>query len=609
MPGSIQKHGHQWQTGVVPVRIKMLLLWIFAAIPPAASAQTNDGTDLLKRIRENVMDTVTQLPQYMCSLKIDRAQYGSAPGHARNCDGITAQHNHGEIGRLQETDRVRLDVAIGDGNEMYSWAGEDRFSDRKVFDMVLDGAVQDGGYAIFLASIFGGDAADFTYDGLTQLDGRTLAEFRFRVPHEKSNYYFGNRRQPSIIAAYGGSFFADPNTADLIRLVIHTSDLPEQSGACEATTTLDYIHARLSDGDFLLPRQAGLDILETDASDFHNSTAYSNCHEFQGKSALTFDAPPELTSIAPVDKPPPVAFTLPAGTAFKVVFTQAIATSTAAAGDRIKAKLAAAIVDHATKAVLAPAGAEIAARILRMEHFPQEPSAARMLVRLETVEIGGVPRPFSPEMNWVAQLPVVVVTPGPRRQGVDPPTQTIAPFDALTDPNIGSFYFQNVESNFVIRAGLESTWIASNRLKTQPSALLSTEMLAAHNAVRGNAGVPPLIWSDRLADLAQDWANKLLERDQLVHRSQSTVGENLFDVKGHDAHASASEVVQAWASESYGYLYKQNQCLAGAVCGHYTQLVWRATKEVGCAVAKSRTREIWVCNYDPPGNWVGSRPY
>jgi pathogenesis-related protein 1 len=234
-------------------------------------------------------------------------------------------------------------------------------------------------------------------------------------------------------------------------------------------------------------------------------------------------------------------------------------------------------------------------------------------VRLETVEIGGNPRPFSPKMNWVAQLPVVLVNPALRRLN-DPPMQTIASFDALTDPNIGSFYFPNAGSNFVIRAGFESTWMAANRLDPQPSALLATEtlateMLAAHNAVRGNVGVAPLTWSGRLADLAQDWANTLLERDQLVHRSQSKVGENLFDVKGNDAHASATEVVQAWASESYGYLYKQNQCVAGAVCGHYNQLVWRTTKQVGCAAAKNHTREVWVCNYDPPGNLVGSRPY
>jgi uncharacterized protein YkwD len=39
----------------------------------------------------------------------------------------------------------------------------------------------------------------------------------------------------------------------------------------------------------------------------------------------------------------------------------------------------------------------------------------------------------------------------------------------------------------------------------------------AHNAARLSVGVPPLIWSDRLAAVAQEWANTLLARNQLVH--------------------------------------------------------------------------------------------
>ncbi len=590
------------------MRIPTLCVFV---LTQAAFAQTNDGLDLLKRVREQVMDSVTRLPQYMCSLKIEREQYAAAPGHARNCDGITAQHSHGHIGRLEETDRVKLDVAIGDANEMYSWVGEDRFDDRDVFDMVRDGALQNGGYSTFLASIFGGDAPKFTYDGEKQVNGRTLAEFRFQVPHDRSNYVFGNRRNFSVIAAYGGSFLADPTTGDLAQLVIHTVDLPADSGACEATTTLDYGRTRLNESDFLLPRTATLDILQTDASEFQNVTIYSSCHEFQGKSVVSFDEPPaDRGSAAPEIKLSPVEFTLPAGTAFKLAFTQAIDTATAAAGDRIKAKLAAAIVDPSSKAVLAPAGAEIVARIIRIEQLPQVPRSVRMLVKLETVNIGGAPRLFSLELNWVAQLPITTAMTGfPTLYGPTPTTKT-AFFDALADPNVGSFYFAGVAPNFVIQAGLESNWMAASRASAQPVTLPSAEMLAAHNAVRETVGVPPLIWSDRLADMAQEWANTLLARGEFRHRPRLSVGENLFEIKGPRAHASPSEVVQAWESESRAYNYRNNHCVTGpTACGHYTQIVWRTTAEVGCAAARGDGLEIWVCNYDPPGNWVGSRPY
>jgi pathogenesis-related protein 1 len=138
----------------------------------------------------------------------------------------------------------------------------------------------------------------------------------------------------------------------------------------------------------------------------------------------------------------------------------------------------------------------------------------------------------------------------------------------------------------------------------RPSSL-AREMLAAHNVVRERAGVAPLTWSDRLAAHSQEWADTLWARKQFVHRPNSTYGENLFEVTG--AIASPAQVVSAWAAESRDYDYTSNRCRG--VCGHYTQIVWGATKEVGCAVARGGGREVWVCNYDPPGNWIGKRPY
>jgi pathogenesis-related protein 1 len=149
-------------------------------------------------------------------------------------------------------------------------------------------------------------------------------------------------------------------------------------------------------------------------------------------------------------------------------------------------------------------------------------------------------------------------------------------------------------------------WLDLDEAQPAPAqSRLSRDMLAAHNAVRERAGVRPLAWSDRLAARAQDWADTLLARNQFSHRPNSSYGENLFEIRG--AAASPAQVVDAWAAESRSYDYKANTCRG--VCGHYTQIVWSDTKEVGCAVARQKGREIWVCNYDPPGNWVGRRPY
>lgn len=131
------------------------------------------------------------------------------------------------------------------------------------------------------------------------------------------------------------------------------------------------------------------------------------------------------------------------------------------------------------------------------------------------------------------------------------------------------------------------------------------DLLAAHNAARAQVGVAPLEWSPRLAARAQDWANTLAARRKFAHRPKSPYGENLFEITGGEA--SGTQVVDAWTAESRNYDYRRNKCRK--MCGHYTQIVWRDTREVGCGVARGRGREVWVCDYDPPGNWIGRRPY
>ena len=130
-------------------------------------------------------------------------------------------------------------------------------------------------------------------------------------------------------------------------------------------------------------------------------------------------------------------------------------------------------------------------------------------------------------------------------------------------------------------------------------------MLAAHNSVRSRVNVPPLVWSEKLAEYARSWADRLLVDKKFLHRPHHAFGENLFEIGG--ANASPAQVVAAWDGESGDYDYRSNKCRG--VCGHYTQIVWASTERVGCGVARDSRREIWVCNYDPRGNWVGKRPY
>lgn len=157
-------------------------------------------------------------------------------------------------------------------------------------------------------------------------------------------------------------------------------------------------------------------------------------------------------------------------------------------------------------------------------------------------------------------------------------------------------------------AGIAGEWqhVTFTTAGPEPEDSLAADMLAAHNDIRTRMGVPPLTWSDRLAAQAQEWANELLGQEQFYHRPHARYGENLFEIMSHRG-ASAADVVNVWADEARDYDYRANRCRG--LCGHYTQLIWSGTRELGCAVAREPLHEVWVCNYNPPGNWMGERPY
>ncbi len=135
-----------------------------------------------------------------------------------------------------------------------------------------------------------------------------------------------------------------------------------------------------------------------------------------------------------------------------------------------------------------------------------------------------------------------------------------------------------------------------------------TSLLALHNRARRAVGVADLQWSKELADTARVWAGRLRGEDcAMRHSGTPGVGENLAWAAGQ--HLSPAEVVALWVKEARSFNPTTGICAPGPVCGHYTQVVWRNTRFVGCAVALCANSEVWVCNYSPPGNVVGQRPY
>jgi uncharacterized protein YkwD len=150
-------------------------------------------------------------------------------------------------------------------------------------------------------------------------------------------------------------------------------------------------------------------------------------------------------------------------------------------------------------------------------------------------------------------------------------------------------------------------------------------ILEIHNSERAAVGVPALVWSDSLAASAQTWADHLATINEFVHSTGQPYGENIAGWT-HGCGLSSlvppldytkvvcpgdtlSTMVMSWVNEKTlwhgGVLTQENWYPTG----HYTQVVWKTTTEIGCGMATGSANDYLVCQYSPGGNVIGQAPY
>lgn len=143
---------------------------------------------------------------------------------------------------------------------------------------------------------------------------------------------------------------------------------------------------------------------------------------------------------------------------------------------------------------------------------------------------------------------------------------------------------------------------------------LSDRILAAHNRERDELGLPPMRWNAALASDAQKWVDDLATSGRFEHAPEdpeAPEGENIW--AGTRGYYSLENMVDAWAREKKYFKPGRfpDNSVTGHVgdVGHFTQLAWRNTRQVGCAVEASAREDLLVCRYSDPGNYIGQRPF
>lgn len=123
--------------------------------------------------------------------------------------------------------------------------------------------------------------------------------------------------------------------------------------------------------------------------------------------------------------------------------------------------------------------------------------------------------------------------------------------------------------------------------------------LQEHNRLRAKHHSPPLKINYELCKIAQGWANRLAKEEKQYH-SKYEFGENIYWCT---VDKPAEHPVKRWYDEIEDWDWEK---LAGPGTGHFTQVIWKRSKELGVAVAFSKDGHLTVvAEYNPPGNFVG----
>ncbi|KAM7296411.1 Golgi-associated plant pathogenesis-related protein 1-like [Ixodes scapularis] len=145
---------------------------------------------------------------------------------------------------------------------------------------------------------------------------------------------------------------------------------------------------------------------------------------------------------------------------------------------------------------------------------------------------------------------------------------------------------------------------------SQDPSVYSDECRQRHDYYRKKHGVPGLKNNETLRLLAQDWADHLAAQPKgspLEHRPDNKYGENIYTASSSSPSfmVNAQTPVDFWYNEIKDYDYANPGF--SYKTGHFTQVVWKSTTNVGCAISKAASRSAYfvVCNYNPPGNYLG----
>jgi hypothetical protein len=359
---------------------------LLLAVATAASTADSDADQLFNKARAKVLDNTRRMPRYTCVETVSRSQY-SPSDNPSDCQSlVTMQRLVPARGSLMEHDRLRLDVAVVESGEIFSWAGAGKFETTDVANLTGGGASGSGEFGSFLASVFGNATDAIRFTGLSN----NFARYEYNVPLAKSTYHF-HTNGPEKTVGYRGTFSVDPADGDLHQLIVEADQFTPADGVCRVQHVMNYTREKIGSGDFLLPEVSTMDALYTNGIETLNETRYSDCREYVGESTIHFD---DVDAAAGTAASKAALQPLPPKVRLLIGLSKPIRTETAAAGDAVDGVLLRDVTGKKLGA-MARVNDRVHGRILRLQQWMSAPPRWYVVIRFDSIERNGIELPVS----------------------------------------------------------------------------------------------------------------------------------------------------------------------------------------------------------------------
>jgi len=420
------------------------LLALAFSLTLAAGAE-HDPAEVLKRATGKVVANARRLPKYTCVETVTRDFFVSAAGTPpRACSVLVEQKSPTPDLALRPvtTDRLRLDVTMAVGGEIFSWVGASQFDNAGIEHLIHNGPIGTGAFGGFLDIVFKFDAQKITFEKYVLADGRSLMEYSFAVPPASSHYQV-KMHGTWLLTGYTGTFQVDPESGDVVRMTIQTAELPASTGECTVITNLDFRSAQIGEARFMVPARARQRFMYRDGQEVENNTLVASCREYRSESSISFAGEPRRVTGSSDESAPERPVAVPERLRFKLELTTPINSDTAAAGDPFAARLAEPLRDTQRK-VLAPAGSVVEGRLLRVQISHTPPVEVVVVLKPRTLEMNGAKVPLAAVRDWTQ------VHSARRKKGV----KVVLPLKG--EEQAGVFEFAG--GHVVVKKGMKSDW-------------------------------------------------------------------------------------------------------------------------------------------------------